>query len=134
MKVVSDGLRYLIIPVPGGALGGDGIQSDITELLRSVNAQFAVLFDEASLEMRHWNNDGIIEDVATGSAAGTVGAYRLRHALARGGEGFVLNQGRFTGRPSTLRVQPEGTPEAVRTVKGGGDVAILGRGALEGLP
>ena len=58
--------------------------------------------------MRHWNNDGIIEDVATGSAAGTIGAYRLRHGLARGGDTFILNQGQFTGRPSELRVLPEG--------------------------
>jgi PhzF family phenazine biosynthesis protein len=134
LQVVSTGLRYLIIPVTGGALGHARIRSDITELLRSVNAQFAVLFDEALLEMRHWNNDGIVEDVATGSAAGTIGAYRLRHRLTRGGEAFNLKQGQYTGRPSALRVQPEGSPEDVRTVKVGGDVAFVGRGTLDVLP
>jgi trans-2,3-dihydro-3-hydroxyanthranilate isomerase len=134
LQVVSTGLRYLIIPVIGSALGRARIQSDITELLRNINAQFAVLFDEVSLEVRHWNNDGIVEDVATGSAAGTIGAYRLRHRRTRGGEAFILKQGQYTRRPSALRVQPEGTPEDVRTVKVGGDVALVGRGMLYVLP
>ncbi len=134
IQVVSTGLRYLILPVARGALEKARIQRDITDLLRGVGAQFAVLFDEATLEVRHWNNDGIVEDVATGSAAGTIGAYRLRHRLARGGETFVLNQGQYTGRPSTLRVQPEGTPEDVHTVKVGGDVSLVGHGTLDVLP
>jgi trans-2,3-dihydro-3-hydroxyanthranilate isomerase len=38
------------------------------------------------------------------------------------------------GRPSVLRVQPEGTAESIRTVKVGGDVALVGRGTLDSLP
>lgn len=134
LEVVSTGLRYLIVPVVSGALGKARIREDATDRLRSVGAQFAVLFDESGLEVRHWNNDGIVEDIATGSAAGTVGAYRLRHGLARGGETFMLNQGQFTGRPSTLRVQPMGTPERIHRVKVGGDVAFVGSGTLEVRP
>jgi trans-2,3-dihydro-3-hydroxyanthranilate isomerase len=134
MEVVSTGLRYLIVPVRPGVLGRARIARDITALLRKSDAQFAVLFDESALEVRHWNNDGIIEDVATGSAAGTIGAYRLRHGLVRGGDSFILNQGQFTGRPSKLRVLPEGTANRVETVKVGGDVAFVGHGVLEALP
>lgn len=134
LEVVSTGLRYLIVPVKPGALERARVPADLTELLRGVNAHFAVLLDEAAVEMRHWNNDGILEDVATGSAAGTIGAYRLRHRLSQGEGSFLLHQGRFTGRPSTLRVQAEGTPEHVRTVLVGGDVALVGRGALTVLP
>lgn len=134
LEVVSTGLSYLIIPVKAGVLERARILHDLTESLHGVNAKFAVLLDEEALEVRHWNNDGVLEDVATGSAAGTIGAYRLRHGLARGGESFLLHQGRFTGRPSTLRVQPEGTRETVETVKVGGDVALVGRGILEVLP
>ncbi len=134
LEVVSTGLRYLIVPVLPGALRKARIREDVSEKLRSVGAQFAVLLDESVREVRHWNNDGIIEDIATGSAAGTVGAYRLRHGLARGGQTFILNQGQFTGRPSTLRVLPEGTPERVHNVKVGGDVAFVGHGTLEVQP
>ena len=134
MEVVSTGLRYLIVPVRPGVLVRARISRDITELLRGANAQFAVLLDESAVEVRHWNNDGVIEDVATGSAAGTIGAYRLRHGLARGGDTFILNQGQFTGRPSKLRVLPEGTADRVETVKVGGDVAFVGHGIFEALP
>jgi trans-2,3-dihydro-3-hydroxyanthranilate isomerase len=134
MEVVSTGLRYLIVPVRPGALARARISSDITEMLRGANAQFAVLLDESAVEVRHWNNDGIIEDVATGSAAGTIGAYRLRHGLVRGGEAFILHQGQFAGRPSNLRVLPEGSANSVETVKVGGDVSFVGHGMIEALP
>ncbi|HEV8190164.1 MAG TPA: PhzF family phenazine biosynthesis protein [Ktedonobacterales bacterium] len=134
LEVVSTGLRYLIVPVKPGALERARSSTDITEMAHGVNAQFAVLLDNAALEVRHWNNDGLLEDVATGSAAGTIGAYRLRHGLARAGETFTLHQGRFMGRPSTLRVQPEGTPETIHTVKVGGDVVVIGHGMLEVRP
>jgi PhzF family phenazine biosynthesis protein len=134
MEVVSTGLRYLIVPVRPGALARARISRDITELLRGANAQFAVLLDESAVEVRHWNNDGIIEDVATGSAAGTIGAYRLRHGLVCGGETFILHQGQFAGRPSELRVRPVGDSDRVETVHVGGDVSYVGHGVIEALP
>jgi len=133
-EVISTGLRYLIVPVVPGALERARIDRNISSQLRAANAQFAVLLDESAIEVRHWNNDGVIEDVATGSAAGTIGAYRLRHGLARSGETFVLHQGRFTGRPSTLRVRPDGTARKIDNVSVGGDVAMVGRGLLEVRP
>jgi PhzF family phenazine biosynthesis protein len=134
MEVVSTGLRYLIVPVAPGALARARISRDITELLHGFGAQFAVLLDESAAEVRHWNNDGILEDVATGSAAGTIGGYRLRHGLVRGGETFTLNQGQYTGRPSQLRVRPEGSAQNVESVNVGGDVSFVGYGTIEALP
>lgn len=90
LAVVTTGLRYLIVPVRPDVLPRATIAFDITALVRGVGAQFAVLLDEAALEMRHWNNDGLVEDVATGSAAGTIGAYRLRHCRAASGVAFTL--------------------------------------------
>jgi trans-2,3-dihydro-3-hydroxyanthranilate isomerase len=134
MEVVSTGLRYLIVPVRSGALEKARITSDITGMLHDFGAQFAVLLDESNVEVRHWNNDGIVEDVATGSAAGTIGAYRLRHGMVRGGETFTIAQGRFTGRPSVLSVRPEGDRNRVEAVSVGGDVAFVGHGTIESLP
>jgi PhzF family phenazine biosynthesis protein len=130
MEVVSTGLRYLIVPVRAGALDRARIVTDLTDLVHSVGAEFAVLFDESGVEIRHWNNDGVIEDVATGSAAGTIGAYRLRHGLVSDGEEFTLRQGRFTGRPSILRIRVTGNPERVAGVFVGGPVAFVGHGAV----
>lgn len=134
LAVVSTGLRYLIVPVRPDVLARASIGADITTLLQCFGAQFAVLFDEAALEIRHWNNDGIVEDIATGSAAGTIGAYRLRYCAAATGAAFTLNQGRFTGRPSQMIVEPHGNPDAIHSVKTGGEVAIVGSGRLDVLP
>lgn len=134
LAVVSTGLRYLIVPVRRDMLSRARITTDITALVQSVGAQFAVLLDEAALEVRHWNNDGVAEDVATGSAAGTIGAYRLRYCGAKTEVAFTLHQGRFTGRASQLIVEPQGTPDVIHSVKVGGDVAIVGHGSLVALP
>lgn len=134
VQVVSTGLRYLVVPVRAGALGRAHVASDITSLVDSHGAEFAVLFDEASLEMRHWNNDGGQEDIATGSAAGAVGAYRLLHGLSRGGEAFDLNQGQFVGRPSRITVSAQGSAAEVGEVFVGGAVAHVGGGFLEVTP
>ena len=130
LEVVSTGLRYLIVPVRSGALDDARVIEDLTELVESMGAEFAVLFDESRCEVRHWNNDGVLEDVATGSAAGTIGAYRLRHALTPGGQAFSLHQGRYVGRPSVLTVRPLGTAEHVEAVRVGGAVAFVGNGVV----
>ena len=134
LAVVSTGLRYLIVPVTSGALAKAYIRHDISSCLDAVGAQFAVLLDERSLEIRHWNNDGVVEDVATGSAAGTVGAYRLRYCGAASGQTFTLDQGRFAGRPSRMTVTPHGGGPDVHSVQVGGEVAIVGSGVLDALP
>ena len=134
LATISTGLRYLVVPVERGALAKAAIKLDITDLVARAGAQYAVLLDDAALEMRHWTNDGKIEDVATGSAAGTIGAYRLRYAEARPDETFRLHQGRFTGRPSQLYVEPSGGSGPTRSVRVGGNVAIVGHGVLDVRP
>lgn len=134
VEVASTGLRYCVVPLRADRIGAARITGDITGLLRGHGAQFAVLLDGAALEQRHWNNDGVIEDVATGSAAGVVGAYCVKHGLARAGEPFVLSQGRFAGRPSRLSVQVDRAGEAITSVKVGGGVAFVGRGTLDAPP
>jgi trans-2,3-dihydro-3-hydroxyanthranilate isomerase len=131
LEVGSTGLRYLVIPVGPNALARARIVSDLTPPLEEAGAEFAVLFDPSNWEMRHWNNDGVVEDVATGSAAGVVAAYCLRHGLIAAGDNRELQQGRFAGRPSTIRICAEGSPGNISSVKVGGDVAIVGRGTIE---
>jgi PhzF family phenazine biosynthesis protein len=133
LEVVSTGLAYLVVPVRPAGLERASVRADLTPVLRKLGADFAVLLSDNGPEIRHWNNDGHIEDAATGSAAGVVGAYRLRHGLARSGEVFALHQGRFIGRASVLDVKPEQEPTGIR-VHVGGSVSMVGRGVLEVLP
>lgn len=134
LEVVSTGLRYLIVPVCGGLDRARIVRDDFAELIGRHGAQFAYLLDVEALEGRHWNNDGAMEDVATGSAAGCVGGYLARHVVVPVGEEFTLRQGRFTGRPSRITVRPEGAADALTNVRVGGDVVMVATGALEAMP
>jgi trans-2,3-dihydro-3-hydroxyanthranilate isomerase len=133
--VVSTGLRYLVIPVSASALARAAITAaDFAGRLAAVGAQFAYLLDPDGLEGRHWTNDGRTEDVATGSAAGTVGAYLARAGRVPLNRPFILHQGRFTGRPSQIRVEPRGSAGDIARVLVGGQVAPVARGTLRSLP
>ncbi|WP_198653589.1 PhzF family phenazine biosynthesis protein [Actinocorallia populi] len=134
LEVVSTGLRYLIVPVVAGLAEAKIVRDDFAELIARHGAQFAYLVDVGALEGRHWNNDGVMEDVATGSAAGCVGAYLAKHRIVPVEEEFVLRQGRFTGRPSLLTVLPQGRPEDLHNVRVGGEVTMVAQGTLDALP
>ena len=80
----------------------------------------------AAREGRTWDNAGLVEDIATGSAAGPVGAYLAQHGAAAPGELITLKQGRFVGRPSKITVQANAAGDIM--VSGG--VVVLARGQL----
>ena len=133
--VVSPGLRYLVIPVSAPALARAAINAaDFADRLAAVGAQFAYLLDPDGLEGRHWTNDGRTEEVATGSAAGTVGAYLARAGRAVLNQPFILHQGRFTGRPSQIQVEPRGSAGEIARILVGGQVALVAKGRLRSLP
>jgi len=134
LEVVSTGLKYLIVPVKDVLAKARIISNDFDELLASFGAQFAYVLDVAALEGRHWNNDGIQEDVATGSAAGTVGAYLAKHGQCPMNEEFILHQGGYVGRPSEIRVRPVGSEAEIENIQVGGDVALVAAGSLLAAP
>jgi len=134
-EIVSTGLRYLIVPVRSGALFLARITPpDLEARLAGLGAQFAYLLDTVGLEGRHWNNDGLVEDVATGSAAGCVAAYLRRHDRLGDGQTAILHQGQFTGRPSQITIRAHGAGTNVGSVEVGGDVVLVGTGHLDRLP
>ncbi|MFF2525298.1 PhzF family phenazine biosynthesis protein [Streptomyces liangshanensis] len=151
LEVVSTGLAYLIVPVTSGLPGAGIAHPGFGALLARYGARFAYLLDlgayggtegrggtrqgrDRPLEGRSWNNDGVLEDVATGSAAGCVGAYLARHGLVPPDAEFTLAQGRFAGRPSLMRVTPQGPRDALVNVRVGGEVAFVAAGRLDRLP
>jgi trans-2,3-dihydro-3-hydroxyanthranilate isomerase len=133
--VVSTGLRYLLLPVRTDALARARIVvPDLAERLDALGAQFAYLLDADALEGRHWTNDGLIEDVATGSAAGCVAAYLRRHGRLDDAATATLRQGRFVGRPSEITIRAHGTGLDISSVEVGGDVVAVATGTLDRLP
>lgn len=80
---------------------------------------------------------GVLEDPATGSAAGPLGSYLVRHGLAAasrtpsGSARLVVEQGLEMGRPSFLEVEIFGDRAAIERVRVGGSCVVMGEGSLE---
>lgn len=122
--MVSTGLAYLILPVRNArVLGQARIEAaNFEHRLAAAGANFVYVFDAATREGRTWENDGSLEDVATGSAAGPVAADLVRAGSLRVEETVRIAQGRFVGRPSRLsaRIEHDGSARV-----GGGVTRIL---------
>ncbi len=133
-QVISTGLRYLVLPVASGLASARIVVPDLEERLAAIGADFAYLFDPATMEGRHWNNDGIVEDIATGSGAGPVGVFAVRHGIRSPGEVIGLQQVHFIGRPSRLDVTVHGVADEIARVEVAGPVSMVGHGTLDVLP
>ncbi|MGE7384752.1 PhzF family phenazine biosynthesis protein [Streptomyces sp. NPDC004126] len=133
-ETVSTGLRYLVLPVRGDALARARITAPLDDALARLGADYAYLLDAGAREGRHWTNDGLLEDVATGSGAGCAAAYLRRHGRIGDAEPVPLRQGRFTGRAGEMTVAAYGSGTDVRAVEVGGPVVLLGEGTLAELP
>jgi trans-2,3-dihydro-3-hydroxyanthranilate isomerase len=73
---------------------------------------------------------GVVEDAATGSAAGALAVHLARHGLISFGQQIEILQGVEIGRPSTMRAKAEGTPERIESVEVAGSAVIVARGTL----
>jgi PhzF family phenazine biosynthesis protein len=125
LQVVSTGLPYLLVPLarnfthaPIGAKG-------LSERLAQTGAKFIGLVDVGGRSIRTGDNAGRVEDIATGSLAGPVGAYLVRHGAARTTEEIRITQSAHLGRESRLYVTVTGEV----FVRGG--VVLLAEGTLK---
>lgn len=129
-QVVSTGLRYLVVPITSGLGRAHPVDPDLRHLLKELDAQFAYLIDVRRRAGRHWENDGSLEDIATGSAAGVVAAFLVRYGFAQPNERILLHQGDFVDRPSILQVTVDGTPAGITQVRLAGPATVIGDGSL----
>lgn len=83
------------------------------------------MLEVPTLRLRTWDNLGQVEDIATGSLAGPVGALLVGHPLHPSGQFIPLNQGEFVHRPSQLLVQV-----AAGEVLVSGQVTTVAQGTL----
>lgn len=127
LQVVSTGLPYLLVPVTAGIEQAGILAANYESQLAQIGAKFVYIFDVNAVEGRTWGNDGQVEDVATGSAAGPVGAYLYRHGRFAPHEPITLRQGRFVGRDSEIGIRKDA---ATGNMLVSGEVRILVRGTL----
>ena len=140
-QVVSTALPQLMIPIAGlerlKALPSGGSGAALTAVLRALGTECAMCF---TLEAERPGADihcrmfapglGVPEDPATGSAAGALGAYLVRHGLVKpvaGRASITVEQGLEIGRPSLIHVElvaaADGTVSEVRV--GGEAVTVI---------
>jgi trans-2,3-dihydro-3-hydroxyanthranilate isomerase len=133
LQVVSTGVPYLIVPLRSL----DAVRRahpDPTALQRILPPDTcAYLFTREAEDPAHQvharmfnaNPLDLPEDAATGSAAGPLGAYLVRHKILAPGT-FVFEQGYEMGRPSLIHV---GVTEAGQISVGGRTVKV-GEGVM----
>lgn len=82
----------------------------------------------------HWKtrmfapNHGVVEDAATGSAAGPLAVHLARHGRIAFGERIEISQGTEIGRPSKLYATAYGSGDALERVTVGGSAVSVARG------
>ncbi len=73
---------------------------------------------------------GVVEDAATGSAAGPLAIHLARHGFAEYGQEIKITQGVEMGRPSVMRATAEGVGESVSSVHVGGHAVLVAEGTI----
>jgi trans-2,3-dihydro-3-hydroxyanthranilate isomerase len=75
---------------------------------------------------------GIVEDPATGSAAGPLGCYLVHHGVVTSDavKPVAISQGVAMGRPSRIYVSIDGDATDIASVRVGGRSVLVGRGEL----
>lgn len=130
LEVISTGLSYLIVPIKTNIENAKIIKANLGDLLAGVGADFVYIYDIISSVGRTWDNTGLVEDAATGSAVGPLGAYLIKYGLANIDEIIIINQGQYLKRPSKLYVKALGTIKDIHGIEVSGDVCIIGEGKI----
>lgn len=127
LQVVSTGLPYLIVPIQQHLDKARICHEKFEALLAGVGAKFVYVLDVNRREGRTWDNEGKVEDIATGSAVGPAAAYLVRHQRAQAGDTQVFAQGAYVHRPSELHVNLSVDDETVLVQ---GQVCMVAKGEL----
>jgi trans-2,3-dihydro-3-hydroxyanthranilate isomerase len=141
VMVVSTGLPVVIVPVRA-LTAVRSIEPDaaaIVEMCERFGTNGILVYttmtveDHATVHTRMFAPAiGILEDPATGSASGAMGAYLVHNGLVEVGPltEIIIEQGYEIGRPSRILVQVESDDDAIQTVKVGGQVVMVVEGTL----
>jgi trans-2,3-dihydro-3-hydroxyanthranilate isomerase len=144
IEEISCGNAFLIIPVTSRK-AVDAAEADLAAM-RKLKSAFpgghvgALFFstEKADAEVLAYSrmfapSAGVVEDPATGSAAGPLGCYLVKHRLASGerSKNMVNLQGVAMGRPSRLHMRITEKDQAITRVQVGGKSVKVGAGEID---
>jgi trans-2,3-dihydro-3-hydroxyanthranilate isomerase len=141
VQVVSTGLPVMIVPVRTLTAVRSIVPdiSAIAELCRQYGANGIMAFSTMTVEQQATVHTrmfapliGIVEDPATGSASGALGAYLLQHGVVEVAPmtEIIAEQGYEIARPSRILIQVESEDDAIQAVKVGGEAVMVLEGTL----
>ena len=144
IEEVSCGNAFLLVPVKTRA-AVDAAEADIAAMKKLKSAfpagHVGVLFftmDTGDPAVTVYSRmfapgAGIVEDPATGSAAGPLGSYLVKHGMVHHNEmrDMVNLQGVAMGRPSRLHMRLEEEEGAISRVQVGGKSVKVGDGSID---
>jgi trans-2,3-dihydro-3-hydroxyanthranilate isomerase len=143
IEEVSCGNAFLLVPVKTRA-AVDAAEADLAAMRKLKSAfpggHVGVLFftmetgdpDVTVYSRMFAPSAGIVEDPATGSAAGPLGSYLVKHGLVHRNElqDMVNLQGVAMGRPSRLHMRITETEGDIERVQVGGKAVLVGDGRI----
>jgi trans-2,3-dihydro-3-hydroxyanthranilate isomerase len=141
IEVVSTGLPVIIVPVRTLTAVRSIVPNPtaITEFCRRYGANGIMVFttvtvDEfSSVHTRMFASPiGILEDPATGSASGALGAYLVQNGVVEVAitTEIIAEQGYEMDRPSRIIIQVESDDDMIQEVKVGGEVVMVIEGTI----
>jgi trans-2,3-dihydro-3-hydroxyanthranilate isomerase len=128
-EFVSTGIYNLMVPLKNRA-ALSRIQMNMGELARLFGKQAALAYcftigSNHSVHARGMMPWGLYEDAATGSAAGSLGAYLVRHGRLSAGYTLRVTQGLEMGRPSEIEVEVSQTGKKLTPRVSGAAVKVF---------
>jgi trans-2,3-dihydro-3-hydroxyanthranilate isomerase len=141
IEVVSTGLPVLMVPVRT-LTAVRSIRPDasaIMDVCRRFGANGIMAFTTVTVEpsatvhaRMFAPSIGILEDPATGSASGALGAYLVQHGVVDVAPTteIVVEQGYEIERPSQILVRVESDDDVIQTIKVGGQCVMVVKGTL----
>jgi trans-2,3-dihydro-3-hydroxyanthranilate isomerase len=142
IEVVSTGLPVLILPIRT-LTAIRSIRPDpsaITDLCGRFGANGIMVFTTVTVEPDSTVHTrmfapaiGILEDPATGSASGALGAYLVHHRIidVKPTSEIVSEQGYEIERPSRILIQVDSSDGVIQEVKVGGECVMVVEGELK---
>lgn len=128
--VVSTGLPYLIVPLRKNGYQAKILVADLEQQLHAIGASFLGILEIPTQRIRTGDNDGRVEDIATGSLAGPSAAFLVANGFQPADTLIRINQGENLDRPSQLFTELKSKSEGQYDVYVGGDVWMVSQNLL----
>ena len=141
VEVVSTGLPVLIVPVRSltavKSISADHVA--VTEVCRRLGANGILVYSTVTVE--DWSTVhtrvfaspiGVVEDPATGSASGALGAYLVKNGVVEVAPTteIIAEQGYEIDRPSRILIQVFSDDDIIQEIKVGGQVVMMAEGKM----